>query len=231
MIEFQEIRAYQEALDELEVASVQWMANYKYSARYDFIVDDEGIEKMLNNSRMIQTLIDAKSEQLARRFKLSVGSSWECLVDCMVWNREADECFELSSGNIVSINAVFESAVVFADDFACSIEQFLLCFRPKESVEARLFTIFVCRLHDKEIKNGFTVEQTENFHTLESAMMRAGIVEANETNYTFNENHMIFITKFSQGFDHDVEANIIWANANNLEEITKFFNNGKEEDK
>ena len=50
---------HQEALDELEANAVQWMANHKWK-NGDGFVDDDGIEKMINNSKLLQQLIDER---------------------------------------------------------------------------------------------------------------------------------------------------------------------------
>ena len=146
MSEFKDITRYQDALDELEFSAVQWKANHRYNERHDYYVDNDGVEEMLNHSRVLQTLIDNNAEREARRFKLLVGSKWECVADCMLWVRKTDEAFEMQKGHDVTIDAVFTHSLIFEEDFSCPIEQFLVCFRPQAVVEAHFFVLLVCQI-------------------------------------------------------------------------------------
>jgi hypothetical protein len=125
---------YQEALDELECYSIQWVVNY---------VDNEAADKMLNHSKLLQQLIDEKLEQESRKDKLIVGSEWECVLDlicpCLKYNGETKVGYELLyKTRVVTIVEVVNNYVKFKmDDYLCIIglPQFLFCCRTRKETK------------------------------------------------------------------------------------------------
>jgi hypothetical protein len=124
---------HQEALDELECYSIQWVVNY---------MDNEKADKMLNHSKLLQQLIDEKIERESRKDKLIVGSEWECVVRCNGMS------FSHVEGTIVKIKYLNYDAEVLTTpltelenyldpwgeyvdiDEVFTTSQFLLCFKP-----------------------------------------------------------------------------------------------------
>jgi hypothetical protein len=114
---------YQEALDELECYSIQWVDDY---------VDNEAADKMLNHSKLLQQLIDEKLEQESRKDKLVVGSEWECVFECFGENRHYDVKDNVVINKIFNLYGTYINVGHGQIDDNIPEQQFLLCFKPRK---------------------------------------------------------------------------------------------------
>jgi len=99
--------------------------------------EDLSINHFTIELEVLQQLIDEKSEQESRKYKLIVGSEWECIVSCF-----ANDSMFYKVGTKVKVLSLEEYDRVFFvrvksewQEVIFVVDQFLLCFKPLKKEE------------------------------------------------------------------------------------------------